>query len=191
IVGARRFLNRIWNLYAETYAASALAQATDVEIERRRHKTIRQVTERIQDFRLNTMVSTFMEFVSFLFDEQRKGSWQTASFHQALETLLVLLAPAAPHICEELWHLTGHQGSVHRQPWSTWDAELAREQVVEIAVQVNGRLRDVLQVPAEVGKAQVEYSALSLDRVQSHIAGKKVVRTIYVPGKVINIITSK
>jgi leucyl-tRNA synthetase len=191
INGARRFLNRVWNLFADTYAASADAIEKDLEVERRMHRTIRQVTKRIQDFRLNTMISTFMEYVSFMVDQQRKNNWYTASYHEALSTLLILLAPAAPHLCEELWHLTGHHDSVHQQEWPDWDSDLAKEQVVEIAVQVNGRLRDVLEVPVDIDQVEVTQYAAKLDKIQPYIAGRKIARSIYVPGKVINIITSE
>ena len=95
------------------------------------------------------MVSTLMEFANALGERQRAGAWRTATFHQALETLLVLLAPAAPHIAEELWQLTGHTGSVHQQTWPAWDAELARDEMVQIPIQVNGKLREVIEVASD------------------------------------------
>jgi len=187
--GAWRFLNRVWNLYADTYARSADAKGRNPDIEQRLHTTIRQVTARIQGFRFNTMVSVLMEFVNFLKDRQAGVSMQTASYNQALTTLLLLLAPAAPHICEELWHLTGHSGSVHQQDWPNWDPELVQETTIQLPVQVNGRLRDVIELPVDVDEQVVTQTALMQEKIQPHITGREIMRLVYVPGKVLNIIT--
>ena len=105
-----------------------------------------------------------------------------------MEILLLLLAPVAPHIAEELWSLTGHSGSVHQQPWPAWDSELTQEELVQIAVQVNGKLRQVIEVAAQVGQTEVESLAMEQAKVQPYIAGKQITRVIYIPGKVLNIV---
>jgi leucyl-tRNA synthetase len=87
--------------------------------------------------------------------------------------------------------VSGHDGSVHQQPWPGWDPQLAREQVVQIAVQVDGRLREVIELPLEINEEEVKLTAMSLDRIQPFLTGLEVVRTIYVPGKVFNILTRK
>jgi len=102
--------------------------------------------------------------------------------------LLLLLAPAAPHIAEELWHLTGHDGSVHQQSWPVWNADLAREVLLQVPVQINGRLREVIDVPSDASPEEVEQAALAQPRVQQHLAGHRVVRSIYVSGKVLNMV---
>ena len=117
------------------------------------------------------------------------GSWRTAAFHQALETLLLLSAPAAPHIAEELWQLTGHTGSVHQQAWPAWDPQLAHDEMIQIPVQVNGKLREVIEVPAGITPDDLQQAALELPRVQQHLEGRQVAKTIYVPGKVLNLLT--
>jgi leucyl-tRNA synthetase len=188
IQGARRFLNRVWSLFEETYTGSASATTSDAGLERLLHKTIRQVSERITGFRFNTMVSALMEFANALGERQREGRWRTVTFHQALENLLVLIAPAAPHIAEELWHLTGHAYSVHSQAWPAWDEELAIEELVQVAVQVNGKVRAVVEVPLQAGQAEVEALAFAHPKVQQHMGGRAVVRKIYVPGKILNIL---
>jgi leucyl-tRNA synthetase len=186
--GARRFLNKVWSLYDEAYTASQAATGEDPALNRLLHQFIRRVEERIEGFRLNTMVSTLMELTNALSDRLRAGAWRTATFHQALETLLLLLAPAAPHIAEELWHLTGHDGSVHQQSWPIWNADLAREVLLQIPVQINGRLREVIDVPSDASPEEVEQAALAQPRVQQHLAGHRVVRSIYVSGKVLNMV---
>jgi len=189
IKGSRRFLNRIWNLYDETYFACVDAQDADIELQRFMHKTISKVGARIEEFRLNTMISALMEFFNALSDRYRGGNWQTASFHEALETMMILLAPAVPHFAEELWSLTGHNGSVHEQEWPAWDEDLARDELVQIPIQVDGRLRAVIEISQDIVEAGVREEALADPKVQQHIAGREVVKFIYVPGKVVNVVT--
>jgi leucyl-tRNA synthetase len=191
INGAQRFLNRVWNLYAETYFESAEAADNDEELGRLLHKTIRRVTERIESFRFNTMVSTLMEFSNHLLDLKRAGNWRSAAYHAALDALLLLLAPAAPHIADELWQLTGHSGSVHQQPWPTWDSDLARDEIREIPVQVDGKVRQVMEIPIDASQAEAEEKAFALAGVQQHIAGREVARSFYVPGKILSIVTRR
>jgi leucyl-tRNA synthetase len=189
INGARRFLNRVWNLFGETYFASQeITGGEDVELRRWMHKTIRCVGERIEQFRFNTMISALMEFVNVLTERQRTDAWRTAVFHQALETLMVLLAPAAPHIADELWSLTGHTGSVHQQPWPAWDAALARDEMVQIPIQVDGRLREVIEMALDASQEDVLQAALALPKVQQHLAERKVAKVFYVAGKMLNIV---
>lgn len=187
--GAWRFLNRLWNLYGETYFQGADSRGEDPELQRMLHKTIRNVGERVESFRLNTMVSALMEFVNFLSDRQRSDAWRTAAFHQALDVLLLLLAPSAPHMAEELWRLTGHTGSVHRQTWPVWNEELARDEIIQIPVQVNGKLRGIVEVSSEAGPEEVQQAALSQSRIQQHLEGQKIDKLIFVSGKVLNIVT--
>ena len=191
INGARRFLNRVWNLYRETFLASAPASGTDPELERDLHKTIRRIGERIEGFRLNTMISALMEFANTLSARQRDGSWHTQTFHQALETFLILLAPTAPHIAEELWQLTGHPGSVHQQAWPAWDARLAQDEIVQMAVQVDSRVRAVIQFPAHASQAEIQQQALDEPKVKQHLEGKSIQQIVFVPGRILNVVTSK
>jgi leucyl-tRNA synthetase len=104
---------------------------------------------------------------------------------------MVLLAPAAPHITETLWHETGHAGSIHQQPWPNWDETLAQEEIIEIPVQVNGRVREVIPVAADSDELDATEAAFSNTKVQQHLAGREVLKVIYVPGKVLNIVTQE
>lgn len=189
INGARRFLARIWQLYSETYQESASAGVKDGQLEHELHRTIERVSTRIEQFRFNTMISALMEFVNLLSDRYQNGNWQTSTYHDSLETLLVLLAPAAPFISEEIWCRSGHEFSVHHQSWPDWDSELAREEMVKIPVQVNGKVRDVVEVPADARQEIIEEAVFNLEKIQQHIAGSKVERVIYLPGKIMNIVT--
>src|SRR5207248_4964434 len=101
--------------------------------------------------------------------------------------LALLLAPLAPHVAEELWERLGQPYSIHRQPWPEWDEELAAEETVEVVVQINGKLRDRLSVPAGLERAEVERQALALPRVQAALNGQSVRRVIVVPDKLVNV----
>jgi leucyl-tRNA synthetase len=198
IHGARRFLNRVWNLFAETWDQNREGlldkngeSRTDSELERLLHKTIRRVTERIEGFRFNTMVSTLMEFVNALADRQHEGTWHTATYTSALETLLVLLAPAIPHITEELWQLTGHTGSIHRQAWPAFNSDFAGEEITQVPVTVDGKVREVLAIPIDASEAEVRELALGQPRVQQFMAERDVVKVVYISGKIVNIVTRK
>lgn len=191
LIGARRFLNRVWNLYAEAYGRSAGTVETDPELVTSLHKTIGVVTERIAGFRFNTMISALMEFTNVLLERFQSGSWHTATFHQSLETLMVLLAPAVPHLAEELWQQTGHAGSVHQQPWPGWEAELAQDQFVQIAVQVDGKVREVIQIPRQASEAEVRELAFAQPKISQRLEGKLVKGVFYAPGRVLNIVTTK
>ena len=190
IHGALRFLNRIWALFAETYTVSHSTSGTDPELERWLHRTIRQTSERIESFRFNTMVSALMEFVNLLAQRRREGAWQTGTYHHCLETLLLLLAPVAPFIADELWSQTGHSGSVHAQCWPVWDAELAAEETQEIAVQINGRVRAAIPVEPGASAEAVQQIALLHPKVASWLAGQSVKKIIYIPGKILSIVAA-
>jgi leucyl-tRNA synthetase len=188
--GARRFLNRVWNLYRDAFWDSRADTGDDPDLAHALHRTIQHVSQRLEEFRFNTLISALMEFVNVLTERQQSGAWHTVTFHQSLEVILLLLAPVAPHISEELWQLTGHSGSVHQQAWPAWDVELAREQVAKLAVQVNGKLREVVEVALDARQAEVEEKIYALPKLQQYLNGKQVVKVIYVPGKILNIVVS-
>jgi leucyl-tRNA synthetase len=188
INGTLRFLQRLWRLYTETADGRSDAVGIDPELERLRHRLVREITERVEEMRFNTMVSTFMTYLNKLIGHKNSGKWQCKTFYDTLDDMLLLLAPSAPHITEELWQQTGHTGSVHLQAWPTWDPELAREKTISVAVQVNGKTRAVIEVPADAEKEAVETQALDEPMVQQALNGQKIDRVIYIPGKVVNIV---
>jgi leucyl-tRNA synthetase len=191
IIGARRFLNRVWGLYANAYPQISRAVAGDSDLERWLHKTIRKVSERFEQFRFNTAVSTLMEFVNALGDRQRTGAWQTKTYYQSLEALVVLLAPIAPHIAEELWAQTGHSGSVHQQNWPTWDEILAQDELVQIPVQVDGKVHQVIDAPQEADQAELIDLAYSQSKIRDRLVDRQVIQIHYIPGKILSIVTQR
>jgi len=190
IQGAGRFLNRVWSLYQSTYYSSHTTTQPDPDLERALHRTIQQVTERIADFRLNTMIAALMEFANLLGEYWRTDRWQTSTYHDALNVFLILLAPAAPHISEELWHLTGHTGSVHQQTWPEASEDLLVADDVEVPVQINGRLRATIRLPLHASSALAEARALADPKVQQFLQHGHIERVYYVPDKIINLIVN-
>ncbi len=129
-----------------------------------------------------------MEFTNHLARVREAGSVTEKDWRQAVETLILLLAPTAPHLTEELWQRTGNDYSVHNQSWPTWDEELARDEEITLVVQVNGKLRDRLTVPASITEDEARTLALERQKVRSYLEGKQVVRVIYVPGRLVNLV---
>ncbi len=193
VEGAHRFLNRVWRLSLEV--AGAEETAPEDEKSRRDllgviHRTIKRVTRDIERFHFNTAVSALMELTTALMNYKEKHG-VTATVREGVEKLLLLLAPIAPHITEELWERLGKPYSIHRQPWPEWDEELAKEEIITLVVQVDGKVRDRLQVPADISEEEAKKLALESSRVKRHTEGKEIKRVIYVPGRLVNVVTSK
>ncbi|MFN2197183.1 MAG: leucine--tRNA ligase [Anaerolineales bacterium] len=187
--GTYRFLSRLWDMYQQTYTPSAATAAEDPELYRALQQAIPELAERIENFRFNTMVSGLMEFANLLFERWHAGRWETRTFHHALEVFLVLLAPGAPYLTEELWRRTGHTGSIHSQPWPEYEADLAAAAVVEIPVQVDGRVRAVLEVSDQWHSEQVEAAVRTNPAVLRALDGREIARVIYVAGKIVNVVS--
>ena len=210
IKGQRRFMGRIWMLVGDTWNAAAGERfsGTDDVLTRLRHKTVKKVTEDLERFRFNTMVSALMEFANALGERHRAGTWKTAAFQEAIETLVLLLAPSAPFIAEALWQQTGGFGrgapasapagapttrfgaigSVHQQAWPSWDEALTKDDVVTIVVQVNGKVRDRMELPADADEAAAREAALARPRIQEFVTDPTTAKYIYVPGRLLNIL---
>jgi leucyl-tRNA synthetase len=189
INGAFRFLKRVWRLYRDSYTASSGSPGSDPDLEKKLHKTIKLVTQRIEGFKFNTMISALMEFVNVMYANFLSGDWDNQSYHSCLETFLILLAPSAPYISDYLWKQTRHAGSVHEQAWPEWNENLIVDQFVKIAVQINGKFRDLIEVPIDESEQLVFEAALDRERIKQHLSGETVLKKHYVPGRVINLVT--
>jgi leucyl-tRNA synthetase len=153
------------------------------------HVTIAGVSDDIDGFRFNTALAKLMELTNAVTRARESGLAGTDVYADAVDTLLLLLAPIAPHISEELWARRGNAYSIHQQPWPTYDAALAASETIELPVQVNGKLRDRVVVTADTPAAEIERLALESERVQAYLDGRPPRRVIQVPGKLINIVT--
>jgi leucyl-tRNA synthetase len=188
IVGISRWLNRVWSLVTADYTRRVVDIKTEKEFLHLTHKTIEIVTADIKEFRFNTMLASLMEFSNYLSKVKERGTVSDALWREAISYFLLLLAPTAPHLAEELWARTGHSYTIHNQPWPEYDQELAKEEEVTLIIQVNGKLRDKLLVPASISEAEAKELALSRERVKAYINSKKLTRVIYVPNRVVNIV---
>lgn len=189
ISGTSRWLNRLWNLVLEEYNTKVAEDRKAYrELQRVTHQTIRKVTEDLEKIRFNTMIATLMEFTNYLAKAKETGTIASSDWKEAIDTLLLLLAPTAPHLVEELWQQTGHKYSIHNQHWPQWDEELAKDEEITLVVQVNGKLRDRITVPASITEADAKELALSRQRVKAHLEGREIINTIYVPGRLVNLV---
>ncbi|MFC1899030.1 leucine--tRNA ligase [Chloroflexota bacterium] len=190
ISGISRWLNRIWRLVLEEYKV----QTSDGDIKTRRdlqritHQTIKKVTNDIERCRFNTMVAALMEFGNYLARVKESGSAALSDWKEATTTLLLLLAPSVPHFAEELWQQMGHSYSIHSKDWPEWDESLVKEEEIILVVQVNGKLRDRIMVPASITEAEALNLAQAGQRVSIHLKEKTIVNKIYVPGKLVNLV---
>ncbi len=146
------------------------------------HRTIQKVTEDTEALRLNTAIAAMMEFSNHLTSKVEERP------KKVMETLVLLLAPYAPHAAEELWHVLGHKQTLAYEPWPTFDPGLTKADEIEIPVQVNGKLRSKIIVPAETDNAGLEQAAKEDEKVKEQIAGKTIKKVIVVPKKLVNIV---
>jgi leucyl-tRNA synthetase len=152
------------------------------------HKTIKKVTEDLGRFRYNTMLACLMEFSNYLGKVLAEESVDARSWREARDALILLLAPTAPHLAEELWTRTGHAYSIHQQRLPGWDEELAAEEQITFVIQINGKVRDKVMVPASIGEAEARELALSQPRVKAFLEGKQLASVVYVPQKLVNLV---
>jgi leucyl-tRNA synthetase len=199
--GLVRFLHRVFRLVAEVKPAydrhwrdrielSATSEAARC-VRRHTHQTIAKVTADIERFALNTYVSSLMVFVNDLNDAWKARTEDPGlalAFSEAIESLVLMLAPGAPFSADELWESLGHEGFTYRAPWPKADAELAKEDLIEIAVQVNGKLRDTVMVAAGAGADTLERLARASEKVRAHTAGKTIRKVIVVPDRIVNVV---
>jgi len=190
IVGVSRWLNRVWSLVTADYASRVIDPEAEKEFLHLTHKTIKEVTADLERFRFNTMLSSLMEFSNYLSKVKESGAVSNSLWEEAISYFLLLLAPTAPHLAEELWNRTEHPYSIHNQQWPEYDEELVKEEEITLVIQVNGKLRDKVIVPASISEVEAKELALGRERVKAYIDGKKLTRVIYVPKRVVNIVVA-
>jgi leucyl-tRNA synthetase len=190
IIGISRWLNRVWGLMATDYTSRVVDSRVEKELLHLTHKTVKEVTADLERFHFNTMLSALMELSNYLSKIKESGVVSGSVWREVSGYFLRLLAPAAPHLAEELWSRTGRPYSIHNESWPEYVEELALEKETTLIIQVNGKLRDKVLVPAAIGEAEARELALNRERVKAYIDGKNLVRVIYVPNKVVNIVVA-
>jgi len=184
VQGVHRFLKRTWALFINdegTLNSKIVESGGDDTVEKALHATIKAVGNDIENLTFNTAISRLMEFVNLSMKAE-------AMNHDWMERFVLALAPFAPHIAEELWTRLGHDTTLAYEPWPSYDESLLTEDTIEIPVQINGKIRARLQLPADTEKEAVLEAAKAEKAIQKHLEGKKIVKEIYVPGRMVNLV---
>ncbi|MEM9353769.1 MAG: leucine--tRNA ligase [Planctomycetota bacterium] len=188
VSGVYNFLGRVWRMIVDdkaeevTLNAAVVDDAPDEEENRVLHKTIKAVTDDVATLSFNTAISRMMEMTNFFTKRDRRP-------REAMEKLVLLLSPFAPHVGEELWSALGHAGTLAYEPWPEVDEAALVESTVEVPVQIKGKVKAKITVPADADQAGIEAAALAEPRVKELLDGKELVKTIVVPGRLVNFVT--
>ncbi|MGD9146531.1 MAG: class I tRNA ligase family protein, partial [Anaerolineae bacterium] len=190
IEGVVRFLHRVWDcVLVPGQVGDALPDEKAIRNLRRKvHQAIRKGTEDMETFSFNTYVANLMELNNAMLKAKDTAVYGTEAWDEAVEALLLMLAPACPHIAEELWAETGRPYSIHLQAWPAWDEAVAAEEMITLIVQVNGRVRDRVEVPVGVDEETARSLALKTEGAKRHTEGKQILKVIVVPGRLVNIV---
>ncbi|MBA7669558.1 Leucine--tRNA ligase [subsurface metagenome] len=193
ISGISRWLNRVWKLVLEGYGQGGevspdVRQKAGRDLQRITHQTVKRVTADLEGLRFNTMIAALMEFTNYLSKVKETGAVADSAWRGSVDTLLLLLAPTAPHLAEELWQRRRYEYSIHNQSWPQWDEALAKDEEVTMVVQVNGKLRDRIMVSASITEDEARQLALESPKVKSHLEGREIIKVIYVPQRLVNLV---
>ncbi len=192
IEGVNRWMRRVWTLFTETGQATFATRSElfdGRELRRKVHQTLERVTRDFEQFEFNTVISSLMELLNEMQKAREAGAAGTPEWNEALEIYLKMLAPACPHIAEELWtvHL-GRPYSIHQQAWPLVDEQAAKEDVIEIPVQVNGKVRDRIRVPAGASDDEMRAAALASETVQKYLEGRQPRKVIVAQRRLVSVV---
>jgi len=196
VEGSYRFLNRVYRLVYELKDKIADApsdwqavSAEDKKLNYALNATIKKVTEDVGNrFNFNTAISSIMELVNEMYRYKETDQPNPGLLKKAVETLILVLSPFTPHICEEMWEYVGHKNYVYLEKWPSWSESALVKDTVEIVVQLNGKVKDKLEVQNGLSKEQLEEAVMSSEKVRTLLAGKEIVKLIAVPNKLVNIV---
>jgi leucyl-tRNA synthetase len=186
VIGARRFLDRVWRLLHKPMSARDGTPEELHALRQKTHQTIKKVTEDYAGFKFNTAIAALMELVNAIYTPPLRRDY--AEVAEAIETVIRLLAPVAPHLSEELWQRLGHDELLVHKALPAFDAAIAAKKRVAYPVQVNGKLRGQVEAEPEAAQATIETMARALDGVKPHLEGKTVAKVVFVPGRLINFV---
>lgn len=188
--GAFRFLQRSWTLVQEYLEAGQADGAENPELLRLSHAVTKKVTEDLKGMGFNTAIASMMEYVNDLYRVKAKDGFDSQTWRTAIERLLLVLAPFAPHITDELWQQLGNTSSIHVVDWPAFDEALLVQDTITVVVQVNGKVRAQLAVAADSSKEDILAAAKADAHVQTFTTGNTITKEIYVPGKLVNLVVS-
>jgi len=188
VSGAYRFLSRCWRLAARLQEAPPHGTA-DEQLDRARHQTVKRVTEDLERFKFNTAIAALMELVNVMSKSLEEQSASSVVCADTFDTLLRLLHPMAPHLSEELWEQRGHMNSLLNEDWPEYDAEKLELATMTIVVQIDGKLRDRVDVESGADESTVRDAVMASLKVQEHLGDRDIVKLIHVPGRLVNLVT--
>ncbi len=189
IGGTERWLYRVWKLYTEPAENGEPGEELMRDIKRDLHTALDNITKDYDRVDFNTIISTLMELLNNMVDAKRNGAGNSPEWREIMETYLLMMAPAVPHIAEELWtEQLGNEYSIHNQKWPEADPELMAVEEITLIVQVNGKLRDRIVVPVDISKEEAEKTALASPGAEPYLEGKEIRKVIVVPGRLVNIV---
>jgi leucyl-tRNA synthetase len=190
IEGAVRWVRRVWTLITDTEADKRIEATDEVKrnLRRKVHQTLKRVTRDFESFEFNTIISSLMELMNEMYKAREVGAVGTDEWKEAQEIYLKMMAPVTPHIAEELWAYLGKPYSVHTQQWPVVDEAATKEDSIELPVQINGKVRDRITVPAEATEDQIKSAALASEIVQKFLEGKEPRKVIVAKGKLVSVV---
>ncbi|MEE4194630.1 MAG: leucine--tRNA ligase [Anaerolineae bacterium] len=189
IEGTSRWLKRVWSMLMEPDDHPNSAKKGVIrELRRKVHQTLKEVTYHFEEFEFNTIISSLMELANVMGQAKRDGAYGTDAWKEATEIYIKMMAPVTPHVAEEMWMELGYPYSVHTQRWPEVDEEAAAEDMITLIVQVNGKLRDRITVPADIEEEDAKKVALASETVQRFMEGKEPRKVIVIPGRLVNIV---
>jgi leucyl-tRNA synthetase len=188
IEGVNRWLRRVWSIVLEQGSGNRANNEAIRVLRRKVHQTLRSVTRDFIDFEFNTIVSSLMELLNEMVKARQQGAAGSPAWDEAVDIYLLMLAPVAPHISEELWAQLGKPYSIHTQSWPKVDEEAAKENEITLVVQVNGKVRDRITVPADIAEEDAKTKALASEAVQKFLEGRQPRQVIFVRGRLVNIV---
>jgi len=179
--GMFRFINRVWNLFQDRNKKGAgIKDLSMID------KTIKKVGDDLERLSFNTAIARIMEYINWYQDNRE--NFNNKQHQRFFEILSLLLAPFSPHLAEELWFQLGHKESVFKQKWPKYDQKMIKEEIITLVIQVNGKLRDKIEVPADISESEAKSIALGSEKIKKWLSGKKPKKIIFIKGKLINIV---
>ncbi|HNF36883.1 MAG TPA: class I tRNA ligase family protein, partial [Anaerolineales bacterium] len=188
IEGAVRWVKRVWTLFTDPTPPTTASEETKKNLRRKVHQTLRRVTRNFEQFEFNTIVSSLMELMNEMYKAREAGAAGTEEWKEAQDIYLRMMAPVTPHVAEELWAQLGKPYSVHTQQWPAVDEAAAKEDSIELPVQINGKVRDRIIVAAEASEEEVKAAALASEVVQKYLEGKEPRKVIVAKGKLVSVV---
>jgi len=188
IEGSARWIRRVWTLFTDQTPPGAASDETKKNLRRKVHQTLRKVTRDFEHFEFNTIISSLMELLNEMYKAREAGAVGSNEWKEAQEIYLKMMAPVTPHIAEELWSYLGKPYSIHTQRWPQVDEAATKEDSIELPVQINGKVRGHITVPAEATEDDVKAAALASEIVQKYLEGREPRKVIVANGKLVSVV---